>query len=41
VPKGRGEAAEYLRGFVQSVRSEGLVRAASARAGLRGTADVP
>ncbi len=42
VPKGRGAAAaDYLRGFAQSVRSEGLVQAASLRAGLRGTADVP
>jgi polar amino acid transport system substrate-binding protein len=42
VPKGRGTAAaEYLRSFAQSVRSEGLVRAASSRAGLRGTADLP
>ena len=42
VPKGRGAAAtEYLRAFAQSVRSDGLVRAASSRAGLRGTADLP
>jgi polar amino acid transport system substrate-binding protein len=41
VPKGRGAASEYLRGFAQSVRSEGLVQAASSRAGLRGTADLP
>ena len=42
VPKGRGAAtAEYLRGFAQSVRTEGLVHAASSRAGLRGTADPP
>ena len=42
VPKGRGAAAaQYLRGFAQSVRSDGLVRAASSRAGLRGAADLP
>jgi polar amino acid transport system substrate-binding protein len=42
VPKGRGAAAaDYLRDFAQSVRSDGLVRAASTRAGLRGTADLP
>ena len=40
VPKSRGAAAtEYLRGFAQAVRDEGLVRAASSRAGLRGAAD--
>ena len=39
VPKGRGVAADYLRGFAESVRSEGLVRAAAQRAGLRGTAE--
>ena len=42
VPKGRGAAAtEYLRVFAQAVRSDDLVRAASSRAGLRGTADLP
>jgi len=42
VPKGRGDAAAaYLRAFAQSVSSEGLVRAAAVRAGLRGTAEVP
>ncbi len=42
VPKSRGAAAaEYLRGFAQAMRDEGLVRAASARAGLRGTAELP
>lgn len=40
VPKGRGVAAEYLRAFADAARSEGLVRAAAERAGLRGTADV-
>ena len=42
VPMGRGAAAaEFLRGFAQAVRNEGLVRAVSSRAGLRGTADAP
>ena len=42
VPKGRGTAAtEYLRGFAQSVRDQGLVKAAAERAGLRGTGDMP
>ena len=42
VPKGRGAAvAEYLRGFAQAMRDEGLVRTASARAGLRGSAKLP
>jgi len=40
VPKGRGTAAiEYLSRFAESVRSDGLVRTASARAGLRGLAE--
>jgi polar amino acid transport system substrate-binding protein len=39
VPKGRGVAADYLRGFAEAARSEGLVRAAAQRAGLRGTAE--
>jgi polar amino acid transport system substrate-binding protein len=40
VPKGRGAAATaYLRAFAQTVRDEGLVRAASSRAGLRGAVD--
>jgi len=38
VPKGRAVAAEYLRGFSESARSEGLVLAAAQRAGLRGLA---
>lgn len=41
VPKGRGVAAAYLRGFAESARSEGLVQAAAQRAGLRGTAELP
>ena len=39
VPKGRDAAASYLRGFAESARREGRVRAAAERAGLRGTAD--
>ncbi len=41
LPRGRGvAAAEYLRGFAESVRSEGLVGAAAQRAGLRGTVEL-
>jgi len=40
VPKGRSVAAAYLRSFADAVRSEGLVRSAAARAGLRGSVDV-
>lgn len=41
VPKGRMVAADYLRGFAQSVRDRGLIQGAAERAGLRGTAAVP
>jgi len=41
VPKGREAAAEYLRDFAGAVRKQGLVSSAAARAGLRGTAEVP
>lgn len=41
VPQGRAAAASYLRDFAASVREQGLVRAAAARAGLRGAADPP
>ncbi|MGE5527002.1 MAG: transporter substrate-binding domain-containing protein [Rhodospirillaceae bacterium] len=37
-PKGRGEASRYLREFVESVKAEGLVKAAIERAALRGVA---
>ncbi|HSW03798.1 transporter substrate-binding domain-containing protein [Aquabacterium sp.] len=40
VPKGRGVAAEYLRRYAEQVRTEGLVRAAAERAGLRGTTEL-
>ena len=40
VPPGRGAAvAHYLRGVAASVRDDGLVKAAGARAGLRATAE--
>lgn len=42
VPKGRGTAAaDYLRDFAAAARHDGLVRSASARAGLRGTTELP
>ena len=41
VPKGRDAAADYLRDFADTVRKQGLVGSAAARAGLRGTAEVP
>lgn len=39
VPKGRDVAKPYLHQFITSIRAEGLVRRASACAGLRGTAE--
>lgn len=39
VPKGRGAAAGWLGGFAESARTQGLVKAAGDRAGLRGTAE--
>jgi polar amino acid transport system substrate-binding protein len=36
VPKGRDQAMAFLRQFTVEVKSEGLVGAAIARAGLRG-----
>ncbi len=41
VPKGRGSALPWLRGFAQSVRSGGQVQQAAQRAGLRGTVPPP
>jgi polar amino acid transport system substrate-binding protein len=40
VPQGRGAGADYLRRFVEEMQSGGQLRAAAARAGLRGTAEV-
>jgi polar amino acid transport system substrate-binding protein len=40
VPRGRGAGAEYLRRFAVEMKSGGQLRAAAARAGLRGTAEV-
>jgi polar amino acid transport system substrate-binding protein len=37
IPKGRDGGMAFLRKFTEDVKSEGLVRAAIARAGLRGT----
>jgi polar amino acid transport system substrate-binding protein len=37
IPKGRDAAMPYLRKFADDVRSEGLVKRAVERAGLRGT----
>jgi polar amino acid transport system substrate-binding protein len=36
IPKGRGAAMEYLRGFVEEVQTSGLLAEAVERAGLRG-----
>jgi polar amino acid transport system substrate-binding protein len=38
-PKGREAGAAYLRRFAETARSEGLVRRAAQRAGLRGAAE--
>lgn len=41
MPKGRDAAKDYARKFVEDARSEGLVRAAIERAGLRGAVVAP
>ena len=41
VPKGRALSAAYVRGFVESAKSEGVVKAAIERAGLRGVVVAP
>lgn len=38
-PKGRAQGTDFLRQFVDTVRSQGLVQQAAARAGLRGLAE--
>ncbi len=38
VPKGRAQGADFLKQFVETVRAQGLVQQAAARAGLRGLA---
>lgn len=38
IPKGRESGLGYLRKFTDDIKAEGLVKAATARAGLRGTA---
>jgi polar amino acid transport system substrate-binding protein len=37
IPKGRGPALAFVRTFTEAVKSEGLVKRAAERAGLRGT----
>jgi polar amino acid transport system substrate-binding protein len=39
LPKGREAAMPYLRKYIDEARSEGLIKAAVQRAGLRGAAD--
>jgi polar amino acid transport system substrate-binding protein len=39
VPKGRGQGAEFLQRYVESVRVQGLVQQAATHAGLRGLAE--
>lgn len=41
VPKGRALSAAYVRTFVENAKSEGLVKAAIERAGLRGVVVAP
>lgn len=41
IPKGRGLSAAYVRQFVESAKSEGLVKAAIERAALRGVVVAP
>jgi len=41
VPKGRGPAAAYVRKFVEQAKSEGFVKAAIERAGVRGLVAAP
>ena len=36
VPKGRDQGMAFIRQFTEAAKSEGLVKAAIARAGLRG-----
>jgi polar amino acid transport system substrate-binding protein len=41
VPKGRGPGAAYVRKFVEQAKSEGFVKAAIERAGVRGLVAAP
>lgn len=41
LPKGRDAGLPFARSFVEAAKTEGLVRAAVARAGLRGAIDAP
>jgi polar amino acid transport system substrate-binding protein len=39
IPKGREAGMDYVRGFADDVKAQGLVRRATERAGLRGTVE--
>jgi polar amino acid transport system substrate-binding protein len=39
LPKGREAGMAYLRKYIEDAKSEGLIKAAVQRAGLRGAAD--
>jgi polar amino acid transport system substrate-binding protein len=39
IPKGRGPALAAIRSFANAVKSEGLVKRAAERAGLRGAVE--
>ena len=41
MPKGRGPAVAYLGQFMEDAKSEGLIKAAIERAGLRGVVVAP
>jgi polar amino acid transport system substrate-binding protein len=41
IPKGRDLGAAYSRKFVEDAKSEGLVKAAIERAGIRGAVVAP
>jgi polar amino acid transport system substrate-binding protein len=41
MPKGRGPGAAYARQFIEDAKSEGLIKAAIERAGLRGVIVAP
>lgn len=41
MPKGRGPAVAYARQFIEEAKSDGLVKAAIERAGMRGAAVAP
>jgi polar amino acid transport system substrate-binding protein len=41
LPKGRGSGAAYARSFIENAKSEGVVKTAVERAGLRGVVVAP